>query len=143
MAVVAGAKGRCPSGNSASTVVCSTGQEQFSQSEPEIMICINGLSNKLAKIDAPTWHSRYAAFPVSLPLSDQHRLGAQDFESKRLTLFYLATDVIHSSTQVSSTVTKLCIPREQGHTEKHLQAPGCLGKPWCNSWFSQMFWVSL
>lgn len=52
MAVVAGAKGRCPSGNSASTVVCSTGQEQFSQREPEIMICINGLSNKLAKIDA-------------------------------------------------------------------------------------------
>lgn len=98
MVVVAGAKARCPSGSSDSTVVCSTAQEQFSQREPEIMICINGLSNKLAKIDAPTWCSRYAAFPVSLPLSDQHRLGAQDFESKGLTLFYLTIDVIHSPT---------------------------------------------
>lgn len=89
------------------------------------MICINGLSNKLAKTDAPTWHSRYAAFPVCLPLSDQHRLGAQEFESKPLALFYLATDAIHNSTQVSPTLTKLCILGEQGHTEKHLQARGC------------------
>lgn len=132
MAVVAGAKGRCPSGSSASTVVCSTGQKQFSQREPEIVICINGLSNKLAKIDSPTWCSRYAAFPVFLPLSHQHRLGAQDFQSKGLALFYLTTDVIHSFTQlsalvvlVSSTLTKLCIPGKQGHTKKHPQAPGC------------------
>lgn len=129
MAVLAGAKARCLSDRSDSTVVCRTVQERFSQKEPEIMIYINGLSNKLAKIDAPTWCSRYAAFPVFLPLSYLHRLGAQDFESKGLTLFYLTIGVIHSPTQlshlvvlVSSTLTKLCIPREQGHTEKHLQA---------------------
>lgn len=100
------------------------------------MIYINGLSNELAKIDAPAWCSRYAAFPVSLLLLEQHVLGAQDFKSEGITLFYLTINAIpkphHSSTQlsplvifVSPTLTKLCIPGKQSHTDKHLQALGC------------------
>lgn len=46
--------GSCPSGGGESAAVSSTEKEQFSQREPEIMIYINGLSNELAKIDAPS-----------------------------------------------------------------------------------------
>lgn len=93
-AAVADARGSCPSDGHESAAVCSTGKEQFSQSEPEIMIYINRLSNELAKRDAPAWCSRYAAFPVFLLLLDQHRLGVQDFKPEGIMVFYVTTDAI-------------------------------------------------
>jgi len=69
MAAAVGAGGSCPSGSSEPAAVCGTGEEQFSQREPEIMIYINGLSNELAKIDSPACMLKvcsFSCFPAPL-----------------------------------------------------------------------------
>lgn len=47
-----------------------------SHTEPEIIICINGLSNESGKVDASACVLKVAAFPVVLLLLEQHGLGA-------------------------------------------------------------------